>query len=148
MARLATKRLGKMVLLAGGLLVWVTGCGREPFSMVRVSGKVTYEDGSPIECHRLRVIFNPQVAALDAKTHPRPGEATVNPDGTFSTVTTHKYGDGLIRGKHKVQVISLDDMERPTNAVPAVYAELSTTPLEVDVTRSGQFIELKIKKQP
>jgi len=138
-----------MSLLAGLALLWAAGCGAEPFGMARVHGKVTYEDGTPIKAFRIRVIFNPQVKAIDAETFPRPGEATVNAeDGTFDTVTTHKYGDGLVVGKHKVQVISLDERENTTNAVPAVYRDAATTPLEVDVRSGMGPIELKIKKQP
>jgi hypothetical protein len=128
-------------------LAMLVGCGSEPYSMVQVTGKVTYEDGSVIPAKRLRVVFVPQAQAVSAAVHPRPGEAEVNvADGVFQTVTSHKYGDGLVIGKHKVQVISLDENETETNAVPKEYRNADTTPLEVEVGSGKTEIELKVKK--
>ena len=135
------------VLLAVVVLLGVAGCGSEPYSMVPVSGTVTYEDGSAIPASRIRVVFNPQAEAIDAATHPRPGEANVDmADGTFSQVTSHKFGDGVTVGKHKIQVISLDEMENETDAVPEIYRRVETTPLEFDIDKGSNDIELKIKK--
>ena len=135
------------VLLAVVVLLGVAGCGSEPYSMVPVSGKVTYDDGSVIPATRIRVVFNPQAEAIDPATHPRPGEANVNvADGTFSEATSHKYGDGVTVGKHKIQVISLDEMENETDAVPEIYRRVETTPLEFDIDKGSDYIELEIKK--
>lgn len=131
----------------GVLLAAILGCGGEPFDILPVTGKVTYEDGSVIPAKELRVEFIPQTPPLNAATHPRPGMAYPNPaDGTFSAATTHKYGDGLTVGKHKVIVRSLDEMENETDAVPKQYRSMDTTPLEIEVASGKTHLELKVKK--
>ncbi|MEM8680805.1 MAG: hypothetical protein AAGF97_15760, partial [Planctomycetota bacterium] len=82
-ARIAT--LGLLGLL-------IVGCSdSNPFTQVKVAGKVTYEDGTPIPAERIRVWFKSQSPPLDGETHPRPASALVNvEDGTFEGVTTHK----------------------------------------------------------
>ena len=91
------------MLLAGAALA--VGCGQSaPYAMVKVSGSVTYDDGSPIPAEQIQLRFDSLEPPIDAKTHPRPGMASAGPDGRFSVVTTNKYGDGLIRGKHKLKV--------------------------------------------
>lgn len=111
-------------------LLMLAGCGSgDPFNYVQVSGKVTFEDGSLIPADPLVLTFYPQSAPLDEKTHPRMGTAVVDKaTGTFSSATSHKAGDGLVRGKHKVTL--------PSSASPLVvsaeYTDPATTPLEVD----------------
>lgn len=85
--------------------------------MVKVSGRLTYEDGSPIEGGRIRLKFRSAVPPRDAKTHPRPGIAYLNEDGTFTEVTTHKYGDGIVRGEHQIFI----EIEGESSGVPAEY---------------------------
>ena len=74
------------VVVLGAMLP--AGCGSsDPFDYARVSGKVTYDDGSLIPAARITVTFLSQAPAVDAKTHPRPGMAEVNTaDGTFDIV--------------------------------------------------------------
>lgn len=131
-------------------VVLFTGCWQsEPFSHAQVKGKVTYEDGSPIPFHHMRVIFTPLTKPLDPKTFPRPGEAYLtqkdNADGSFSRVTSHKPEDGLVVGKHKVHVIPLDENDSPmTKLVHPDYMDSKTTPIEVDT--AVQPFEIKVKK--
>jgi hypothetical protein len=121
----------------------LAGCNKEPFSQVRASGKVVYEDGTPIPVDKLMLKFYPEAGPKDAKTYPRPGSAIVDKaTGSFDAVTTHKYGDGLVAGKHKVTLWSPSGV--PKSAVPPEYCNLDRTPLEVD-TANVPF-ELKIKK--
>ena len=127
-------------LLAGG-------CGSgEPFDMVKVSGKISYDDGTllPAEENYVRLTFISQVDPLDSRTHPRPATAEVDlADGTFDCATTHHWGDGLIVGAHKV-VISTDVRQVVPKGVPAEYNSQRTTPLEID-TADAPF-DLKIRK--
>jgi hypothetical protein len=122
------------------LLCGVIGCGAsEPFRLIPVKGKVTYQDGSLIRAARIEVMFLPEAKPIDAKTHPRPGRAEVNPaDGTFSEATSHKYGDGLVAGKHKVKVIVYDKHEVPT--------ELQVTPSEIEVSPENTEFDFRVKK--
>ncbi len=133
-----------LVLAMGGMIA-VAGCGgSDPFGYVQVSGKVTYEDGTPIPAPNIQVTFAPQSPAIDAKTHPPHGTAEIKEDGTFDRVTSRKFGDGIVRGRHKVLVQALDAEDRLSDAVPPDYADPATTPLEVD-TADAPF-HLKIAK--
>jgi len=119
------------------------GCGSGgPFDYVKVSGKVAYEDGSPIP-GGVRLRF----AALDAPAAdsavPRPAIANVNDQGEFDCVTSYKYGDGLIRGKHKV-AIEAGGKPDAKPRVPKEYLSIATTPLEVD-TSDAPF-DIKVPK--
>ena len=122
------------------------GCGSgEPFDYVVVTGKVTYEDDSLIPADFIRITFVSQAPPVDPKTHPRPGQAEVNvADGTFNTVTTHKYGDGAVRGRHKVLIESLDARQNRTAAVSSEYSDRERTPIEVD-TADAPF-HFKVRK--
>ena len=135
------------------VLVSICGCGAKvPFDLVPVHGKLTYEDGSLVPADSILLTFNPIKTEAKAKTAPPGGTTNVNvQDGTFATVSTHRKDDGLVVGRHKVVVVSFrkgpDGMPAPTAAVPAVYRKEASTPLEVDVQSSGQFLELKVRKK-
>lgn len=140
----------KRVVVLGALTVVVAllvGCSGEPFPMVKASGKITYDDGSPLPTKKgdtLGLIFFPLVPPRDPKTHPRTGTADVNPeDGTFASATTHKWGDGLIRGKYKVSIYTGD---KYSAAVPREYCDPDTTPLEVDASKQPMVITIKKPK--
>lgn len=125
-------------LLLCGLLLG--GCSGDPFAYVQVAGKVTYDDGTPIPAEPLVLTFFPQAAALDAKTFPRPGMGVADPQtGEFKSITSHKAGDGLVRGKHKVTLTNLGRAPLPASVVPPEYADPATTPLEVDTAVPASF---------
>jgi len=125
------------------LLVLLAGCGGgDPFSYVQVSGKVTYEDGSAIP-YGLMLQFYPQREPLDAKTYPRVGTAEVDKaTGEFSSATSYRLNDGLVRGKHKVLIISIGGMI-PPEIVPEEYSDLTRTPLEVDTAEQPFHLEVR-----
>lgn len=126
-------------LVGVALLAHLSGCGSSgnPFESVPVSGKITYEDGSLIPVQGMRVFFHSLEPPKDGK-HPRPAVVGVGADGTFKDVTTYKYADGLILGKYKVALES--------SKVPKEYRLPTTTPLVIEVTKSGQFLEIKVPK--
>jgi hypothetical protein len=115
-------------------LACCAGCGgRDPFRYVRVSGDVRYRDGQRIDCPSLRLSFTPLEPPRDARTHPRPGTATVDvSSGRFTSATTRKTGDGLVRGRHKVALRTTEGGPLPIDVVGPGYAAAATTPLEVD----------------
>jgi len=135
-------------LASNVILVVFFGCGSgRPYDTVSVSGEISYEDGSRIPASQITLIFIPQVAPLDAKTHPRPAVAEVDVnDGTFSELTTWEFGDGAIPGKHKIQVHAYDELDEPSPSVPPVYGSPSTTPLEVEIRHKTTDLKLTIKK--
>ena len=122
---------GSVVVLAT-LLLAVAGCSDGPFSYVPVSGKVTYEDGSPIPAASIKLVFKSMEPPLDPKTRPRLGQAGVNAtDGTFSGVTSEKPSDGLVPGEHKVTVFVFGKDGQTSSAIPEEYTNGATTPLVI-----------------
>jgi hypothetical protein len=141
----ATRSLAAL-FSAACCLALVAGCGSgEPFSYVKVSGKVAYEDGSLLPVDALVVFFHPQCGPIDPKTNPKMGMAVVDPKtGEFRNVTSHKFNDGLIRGKHKVTLGKGIQQPLPPNVAPPEYCDPAQTPLEVD-TASLPFV-IKVRK--
>ena len=133
-------------LLAGLVALVAAGCsGGSPYDLVQVAGTVKYEDGSLIPAETIMLKFEPQAKPLDAKTHPRKAYGRVNvADGTFDTVTTHKYGDGVVAGRHKVLVIPTTADGKITKLIPDEYRNPGTTPVEVDTDH--QPMEIRVKK--
>ncbi len=126
-------------------LCWMAttiGCAKEPFRYVPVSGDVKYEDGTNIPGAGIQLVFYPQVAPVDDKTHAKQGRAVVESDGRYEGVTSHKYQDGLIRGKHKVVIRPADGAE---SLVPPEYRDVATTPLVLDTDDPASYL-LRITK--
>jgi hypothetical protein len=128
------------------VLCGLAGCASEnPFEQVKVSGTLTYDDGTLIPASMIILKFEPLAAPLDTKTHPPSGMSYVNvSDGTFDVVTSHKYADGLVRGKHRVLVSATTDAGSSTKLVPDEYLDSGRTPLVVDTSESP--FELLVRK--
>jgi len=123
------------------------GCSKngDPYDYVKVSGTVTYEDGSHIPASSLVLSFIPQTPAVSAKARPKAGMCY--PDmaaGRFDAVTSHTANDGVVRGKHKVTVTDQTHHPLPSSVVPIIYSDPDKTPLEVDTDHLPW--ELKISK--
>ena len=133
----------RLLTLVVVLFLSSLGCGSgSPFDYVRVSGKATYDDGSPIP-GGCRLMFTSQDVAPVGNAYPRTGMANVDAKGEFDCVTSYKYGDGLVPGKHKVVVQAANERDgKPV--VPKEYANLETTPLVIDTADSP--LEIKVPK--
>jgi hypothetical protein len=108
------------------------GCGSSgPYHYVKIDGKLLYEDGSPIPASAIRLQFAAQNAPAIEGAHPRPAVANVDAQGGFPCVTSYKYGDGLIPGKHKVAIQQATDQGGQL-LVPNEFTSIATTPLIVD----------------
>ena len=120
------------------------GCGpRSPYDYIKVSGQVTYDDGSPIPSRGVRLQFAAQDAPAVEGAHPRPAFANVNQEGEFECVTSYKYADGLIPGKHKVAVQQATG-EGGQLLVPKEFTSIATTPLVIDTEDAP--LEIKVPK--
>lgn len=139
------------VLVAVGffLALVLEGCGGQPYGVVPIRGKVTYEDGSLIPAPKLLLELNSLEKKKDEKTYPRPGRAEINvSDGTFSNVSTYDYGDGAILGEHKVVVKAFDQNGAPSyHYFPKEYSDATTTPLKIQVGSEREF-HIKLPKPP
>ena len=122
------------LLVVVALLCGLAGCGSgTPYPMQKINGTIEYDDGSPIPATRIELRFVPQVAAKDAKTQPKMGICEVNvEDGSFSTISTYEYGDGVVRGEHKVLAMAMDERNAITDAIPASYQGEASTALTVN----------------
>jgi hypothetical protein len=88
-------------------------------------------------------VFIAQDVAAVGNSYPRPGMANVDGAGNFDCVTSYKYGDGLIPGKHKVVFQSVTEQSgRPV--VPKEYLSETSTPLVIDT--SNLPLEIRIAK--
>jgi hypothetical protein len=139
-------RLHGRLLIAALFLPLLSGCGaREPFTYVKVHGKVTYDDGTLIPVDPLVLTFYPQDNTPKGKDSPRPGMAAVDKtSGRFDSVTSHQVGDGLARGNHKVILTSPGPVPLSAAVMPPEYGDMNRTPLEVDTANSP--FELKVRK--
>jgi hypothetical protein len=120
-------RRGTFPLLLA-VLALVSGCSS---GRVKVSGRVVYEDGSPVEegtvCGELE--------DGDAK---QMVQGEIDKDGSFS-LGTAQPGDGARPGKYKVIILcrTVGDAEASQGKKPAVdgkFARYNTSGLTVDVT--------------
>ena len=120
----------RQLLVIAGL--FCVGCGpSSPYDYVKVSGTVRYEDGTPIPTNGIRLQFSAQDAPSVEGAHPRPAVANVDADGKFDSVTSYKYGDGLIPGRHKVAIQQATG-QKDQLLVPKPYTSIATTPLVVN----------------
>lgn len=130
------------------LLAAAAGCAESnPFDTIPISGKVTYEDGRPINAATVIVHFIPQAASIENK-YPQPAQATLGPDGTFAYASTFARDDGAIAGRHKVvlEATNADYSPRPS-AVAAQFTDPARTPLSVDVVAGGEnHFELSVRR--
>ncbi len=132
----------------------VGGCSEaSPLPLAEVRGTVKYDDGTLVPADQIWLAFEPQGVGPTGKVAPGAAEAYVDvATGAFKELTTWKYGDGALVGRHKVVVVSMSTDDRgggiPTTAIPKSYQEVETTPLEVEVLEGGDNdFALKIPKK-
>jgi len=113
---------------------------RHPFDVVPVSGRVTYEDGTPISGTPVLLAFSSKVEPI-GNMFPRDGIVDVETaDGTFSQVTTDpgEPGDGLIVGKHTVSAVLADPHGK--------QIELTIVKPEITITDGDNQLVIMAKK--
>lgn len=123
------------------LALLCAGCGSSaPFEYIPVSGQLTYVDGSIIPTSGMKLQFQAVNPPVVEGMHARIATADLNTEGKFSEVTSYKFGDGLIPGKHKVAIGYATDKSGKL-LVPKSVTGLGTTELIVDTAQ----LPLKIK---
>ncbi|QDS99188.1 hypothetical protein [Adhaeretor mobilis] len=123
----------RLSLLATFLLtIACIGCGSDsPFDYVDAKGAVTYEDGSKIPVGGIELRFYAMNPPEAGGAKPRPAIAHTDAEGKFDLVTSYKYGDGLIPGKHRVAIMeAVGEDKKPL--IPKDYSNPRQTPLVVD----------------
>lgn len=124
------------------------GCKGEMFPIVPITGKVTYDDGSLINAGMLQVQFVPTQEPVEGKFHPPQSGADVEVStGEFKECRMRNGKLGVLKGKHKVLIISLSkDGFKKTFEVPKEYHSVETTPLTVDIEKKDQVVTLTVPK--
>jgi hypothetical protein len=137
-----------MVVRIGGwltgllLLVVASGCSSD---LVTVTGRVTYK-GEPVPSTEVR--FNPDTEGV------RPSIGRTDDDGRFSLRNSTR-DRGAIRGKYTVTLQYAPSGAEESHETPpkasremkeniAKYRDLSKSTLHYEITKSGQFIEIKL----
>lgn len=127
-------------------LLLLAGCSDsdDPFTYVKVSGTVTYEDGSVIPAKDMMLWFFSETPPVGNR-HPRPGMVRVDvKTGRFGCPSTHYPFNGLVLGMHKVIVTaSADHAPLPADLVPPEYNNPKKTPLEVSTDGSPFHIKVR-----
>jgi hypothetical protein len=134
------------VWLVVAICVAFAGCSREPFELVQASGRLTYEDGTPLPTKGgLRIVFAPTAPPINGDMFPPRGTAYPDENGNFASVSTSRPG-GMVRGEQKVAVMYQDvDSKR---FVPREYTSPKTTPLVVNTDNAPFDIKVPRPKMP
>jgi hypothetical protein len=126
-----------------GSLVFLAGCSDAP-DLVQINGRVT-RGGQPVP--KILLQFYPQDG--------RPSWGQADAEGKFK-LHYNKHYEGARLGKHRVFVAFENSTETPYDesgrqklnpdqrAVIEKYGKLETSPLEVDLQRNGQDVEIKL----
>lgn len=122
------------------LAVLAAGCGSGRYA---VSGRVTYEDGSPVEAGT--VIGE---ATVDGKAVSVQGN--IEPDGSFQW-GTERAGDGAPPGQYRVIVmpVALGDSELAEGKRPAVsgkYTRFETSGITFEVKPGKNNLSIKVER--
>lgn len=132
--------------IAVTLLVAVSlsiGCSREPFTFVQASGRLTYEDGTPLPTQGgLRVVFSPTTPPVNGEFFPPSGAAFPDENGNFDRVSSSRRGGGLVRGEQRVAILYQD--VDSTKFVPKEYTSPKSSPLLMDTDDSP--FEIKVPR--
>ncbi len=131
---------GLATLAALAALVAAAGCGSGRYS---VSGRVTYEDGTPVTEGNV-------IGQMGEGAESVTVQGTIDSDGRFSW-GTERPGDGAKPGKYVVAVIprGLGDAEIAQGKLPAVdakYANPKTSSIEFEVKPGSNELNIKVPK--
>jgi hypothetical protein len=124
----------------------LSGCSgdKDPFAYVKVSGKVTYEDGSTLP-KDARVNFWPQAESPDGKKYPPVPRLEFDASGNIlfrdlkGEVSTEF---SLVRGKQKVYLTTPDNKPLAPSALAPEYCDAFKTTLLVDTDQAPFDIKL------
>jgi hypothetical protein len=131
---------GLLTLAALAVLLAAAGCGSGRY---QVSGRVSYEDGTPVPDLNVIGQMGEGVESVTV-------QGTARSDGTFSW-GTEKPGDGAKPGKYLVAVIprGLGDAELAQGMLPAVDPKFSnpqTSGIEFDVKPGKNELNITLPK--
>ena len=125
-----------IVLVAAGAV----GCGGDT---AQVSGRVMYEDGTPI-LGAVRTINLRPAEESTAKIR-KAATSKIAMDGTFQ-LNTRKPGDGVYKGQYVVTFMVLDSPHNGNLLIPEEYTYISQSPFTIDIQGDRDDLEYELKK--
>ena len=115
-------------------------------ALLKVHGRVVYEDGTAIPAPSIVLSFVPLNPSGEKATNGRTGVVIVDSDtGKFASVLACR-NSSMELSKYKVCVLAEPQVPLSANLLRAEYAKSTTTPLEVDVTQIP--LELRVDRPP
>lgn len=116
------------------MLLCAFGCGARA-ALVPVSGRVEV-DGKPLTSGGILVVPDEGRAA----------SGVLGPNGQF-TLSTFREGDGVVRGRHKVEVVAIERIakNRQRWLVPKHVRSAASSQVFLDVTGPTQDVVLRIE---
>lgn len=130
-------------LICFTFLIMLIGCGSGGPRMGKVSGKVTYSDGT-VPTGGVAVIRF-EVAPDSNPDKRKAADSDIQPDGSYE-ISTMKPGDGAYYGKYKVVFTILNSYRAGKSFVDPKYTDARTTPFECVVDSSSQTMDFTIEK--
>lgn len=132
--------MGRAIRLGPFLLFLVAGCGTGRYP---VSGRVSYEDGSPLEIGTVIGETSVNGKAIGV-------QGAVGKDGNFSWGTDHP-GDGAFPGRYKVLVMprTPGDSELAAGIKPAVdgkFTRYETSDLIFEVKPENNVLNITVSR--
>ena len=133
------RTLARITMLGISLLV---GCGEGRVSTYPVSGKVVFDDGSPVRTGTVE---------LASDEHKLTATGRIEHDGSF-VLGTYKSDDGACAGNHRVIVMQMIINDGTVNhtkdhgkPVDPMYATYSSSPLTAKITaQEGNTLTLTV----
>lgn len=132
--------MSRKLLACGLVLLALTGCGS---NRSVVTGKVTYDDGSPVESGTViaEATVNGKLVAV---------QAAIQRDGSFSW-GGEREGDGALPGQYKVLLmpITVSDYHASqgmTTNMDGKYGKYETSGLSFEVKPGPNVFDIKIDK--
>ncbi|MDR2168676.1 MAG: carboxypeptidase-like regulatory domain-containing protein [Planctomycetaceae bacterium] len=148
-------KITKCIFIVVCLFVLLSGCDKNAISVVPVSGTVVYQ-GQGVE--KAVVVFIP----ADDSTSDRSASATTNSQGEFVLETLTATKSGAMIGNYVVvidksvpidtsgkiltdeELINLQSPPKMKNILPKKYADRSTTPLKVEITKNKNIFQFEL----
>jgi hypothetical protein len=122
------------------LVVYASGCGS---GRCKVTGRVTYDDGSPVEAGTV-------IGEATVNGKPVGVQGNIARDGTFS-LGSSRPGDGALPGNYRVLVmpVALGDSELAAGKRPAFggkYTKFETSGITFEVKPEANVLNITVER--
>jgi len=138
-----TLRFIPLSFVGVGIVFFLSGCGDSGPPRGKVTGKVTYADGSIPQGGVAVIRFE---VAPNSKTELRKAaDSDIQPDGSYD-ISTLRPGDGAFYGTYKVVFTIFKSYRDDTSLVAEKFTSAQTTPFECVVDSPSKVMDFTIDK--